>query len=994
MKKRPIKSIVALLCLSLIMHVSIHAQDSRITVTVSDENGQPIAGALVTIGEGAEEVFTDESGNFSLQVKTRTPVLIEAEGYESRIAYAMPPPVGMGSVVLLQRPYQMGEKAVVHVPFGTLKNRQLTGSATVITADELLKYDQQQNVFGLINGRVPGMFGANNIRGNGNPLIIVDGVPRSASDINIQAVDQIVVLKDLASGLMYGAQASNGVIIITTKRGQALKRNFNVIAENGFNTPVSYPNYLNSADYMGLYNEARVNDGLAPVYSETAIENTRSGVDGVLYPNEDYYNSTYLRDWTTSHRVVADAGGGNEVARYYLNMGWNRTNSLLNLGEGRDEKRDVLNLRGNVDYRLNDNLSIIFDGAFVLGLEKGARNPNGDFWSQSTSLLPNYSPTLIPVGRVQDADLLSGAKIIDGQYILGGSSEFSYNPYGDLLFGGNRNTVDRLMRLNTGINYNLNDFIYGLSASGYLSFDIFNGFNEHLPNTYAVYTPVNVSDSLYFNKIGNDIKVNDKEITNIDFYRRIGFYGSLNYNRVFNSIHHINANAVAYRDQFSEGNVFHPVSHLHFGLRTNYMFANKYIAEFTGVVAGSSKLFGSNRYAFSPGVGLGWVLSEEGFLADNSLIDYLKLRANWAVNHTDESTGYYLYLSNFYLLGPNWSFNQGNASNRARVAYNGNTTLDWENNMEINLGFEAELLNRRLMIDAGYFYSKSSDLISTRSNYYPMFFSSGIYENFGSEEYQGGELGLNFRESFGDFTINLGGNLVYSVPKVLKTDELNFDESTQSLRRTGRPSDAMFGYVALGLFRDNFEIENSPIQTFGTVRPGDIRYADLNGDGIISELDQQMIGNSQSRLGYGLNLRINFKALELFALGTGQNGGNTIYRNAYYWVYGDRKYSEVVLDRWTEATAETATYPRLSTTESSNNFRNSTFWIQDRDWFRLHTVQLTYSLPRNTWIMKETRFYLRGNNLATFSKNKDKMELNIGSAPQFRQYSFGLTATF
>lgn len=597
---------------------------------------------------------------------------------------------------------------------------------------------------------------------------------------------------------------------------------------------------------------------------------------------------------------------------------------------------------------------------------------------------------------VGDSALIAGAKLYDGQYLLGGTSEFQTNMYGEMVRNGNRKSLSRLVQMNTGIDFDLDFITPGLTASSYITFDIFNSFNNDLPNTYAVYSPVFLSDSIISTAalIGKDEKVDNRTVTNPTFFNSVGFYGTLDYKRVFNSIHDVSVNSVIYRDQLRYEGELQARKHLHMGIRVNYSYDLKYIAELTGVVAGSSRLFESSRYAFSPGVGLAWVVSEEGFLRDNSTIDYLKFRANYAVNHSDENIDYYLYLSNYYEGGGSWSYNNGGNGNNPRTAFGGNPNLSWEKTTEFNIGFESVLMGGKVNMEGSYYYSKASDLISTRVNYFPAWFSSSIYDNFGANQYQGVEMGLNFSEKFGDFSINIGTNLVYSVPKTLLIDEPVYSEDLSYLTRAGKPTDAMFGWVSEGLFQSQADIDTSAFQTFGIVKPGDIKYKDLNGDRIIDNNDREMIGNSQSRFGYGLNLNLKYKRIELFANGSGQAGGESYYNNAYYWVYGARKYSEVVRDRWTEETAATATYPRLSTTQSSNNFRNSTFWMQNRNYFRLQTVQLTYTLPASMGILKETRLFIRGNNLATLSKIKDKLDLNIGSMPRMTQFSIGLTAAF
>jgi len=996
MKKQFIKTIIVVLSLNLLIHITAFAQNKSVTVSVKDENGKPVSGALITIGEGENQIITNENGEVSFTAMEQTSVLIEADGYETQLVSASPPLFMIDPVVMLKLPIRMGEKDIVNVPFGILTNRQLTGAVSTIDAKEILRFDQVEGYREAINGRITGMFGSNNIRGKDNPLIIVDGFPREADEINPQQIEQITVLKDVASGMLYGSQASNGVILITTKRGSPMKKMLQFKADMEYQMPISYPEYLSSTDYMRYYNEALGNDGLTPVYTDEAISKTISGKYPTSYPDEDFYNSTYLKDWTTSYNVVGEASGGNEIAQYYLNLGWKRDNSLLSLGEGANEKQDRLNLRGNVNYKLNDNISIKFDGFSMLNIENGPRYTGSDFWELASSLKPNFSPVLIPGSMVLDSVLLSSAKLIDNQYLLGGTSVFPNNPYGELTNNGSRTFTSVLLQMNLGIDFKLDFITKGLTATGYLSFDIYNSFNNLLQNTYAVYNPTFLNDSTISTatKIGEDVKQTDKTVNNPFFYNRIGFYGGLNYQRIFNSIHEVNGKGIVYLDQFRQENQLQPNNHLHFGVQANYIYDKKYLAELTSVVAGSSRLYGSTRYAFSPGIGLGWVLSEENFLKDKTIFNYLKLRTNFAVNHSDENIGYFLYMPEYYTQGARWNYNKGANYNNAQNAFIGNTNLNWEKTTEFNLGFESEILSSKLRIEASYFYNKASDLISRRSNYYPAYYSNAIYENFGEEQYTGFELGVDYTEKFDDLTVTLGANVVYSVPKTNRVDELNYSAEYDYLNKTGKPSDALFGYVAMGLFKDSADIIASPLQTFGTVRPGDIKYEDLNNDGKIDNLDVKMIGNSQSRIGYGVNIKLKYKAFMLYALGTGQSGAETYYKNDYYWVYGTGKYSEVVLNAWTPQNASTADYPRLSTIESSNNFRNSSYWLYQLDWFKIHTLQLNYQLNKKTGNLKEANFYIRGNNLATFSKEKDKMELNIGSMPQTRQFTIGFTANF
>jgi hypothetical protein len=321
----------------------------------------------------------------------------------------------------------------------------------------------------------------------------------------------------------------------------------------------------------------------------------------------------------------------------------------------------------------------------------------------------------------------------------------------------------------------------------------------------------------------------------------------------------------------------------------------------------------------------------------------------------------------------------------------GNPNLGFEKRMNISLGFDGLFLQNKLALEGSVFYYKTSDVITKRKNTIPQYFSSLYWDNYGSYTNTGFEFGGTFTQKFADIVVMLGSNLVYSVPKTLAIDELNYSDDYR--KAAGKPSDAMFGFVALGLFNDQTEINNSTPQTFGIVRPGDIRYQDLNNDNVIDDLDQKVIGNSHARFDYSFNLNVKYKSFELFALANGETGASTYFNSPYYWVYGNRKYSDAVLNRWTGETAETATYPRLTTLAADNNYRNSTYWLYKKNWFTLQTIQLNYAVPVRVSGIKELRVFARANNLATFSKIADKLQLNIGTAPQTRFYSVGASLT-
>jgi TonB-linked SusC/RagA family outer membrane protein len=958
-----------------------------------DQDGYPVSGATIYASGGAEVVHSGPDGRFIVQTRANTLILVEAKGYASkRVAVIVPE---LGEIMLEKLPFQLTEGDDVNLPFGTLKKRHMVGSVTVIDPSELLGHDARTSVAGALTGRVPGLFGGTNVFGIG-AVTVVDGIPRPLGFISLHEVEQITVIKDASSRLLYGAQAEQPVILVTTKRGVPFKRRINAYAESGLLNPISYPSYLDAATYMELYNEARTNDGLPLRYTPTQIENTRNRINPVLFPDEDYYNDTYLRNFKQYSNVVTELSGGNEAAQYFAFLGWSRQNSLIALG--RDQSINRINLRGNVDYDINSFMTMRFDGITVFDISNQA--PRVDFWNLSTTLRPDLFPMLIPVSEIDDQEALAGSRPIDGEFLLGGTSEYQTNMYGELTRGGYRNTLARILQFNTGLDVDLRSIAEGLTASTYLTFDIYNMFNTQLNDQYAVYQPRLLSgmtgDSLSVTRIGQDTRAGNEVVTDPDFYRRIGLYGTINYKKTFDD-HAIDITGLAYRDMVQLSGVTFREKNLHFGLRANYNFQNKYIAELGGVLAGSPRFAPENRYAFSPSAGFAWVISEEEFFTNNPFLDFLKVRVSWANIHTDAGVAdYYLYQTSY---NQRWWFdyNHGIVRNRVRdVIALGNEDITWSNREKYSIGFESSLLNNLLWIEGGYFYSTFSNVITRRNNFYPDFFAGVIpYENYNRYEDKGFEGGLRVNYNRGDWGVSAGSNFIYAEPKVLQIDEPTYEWDYR--QRVNQPTDAIFGYVALGLFNSQSEIEQHAVQTFGTVRPGDIKYKDLNGDGIIDENDQKIIGNFRSRFQYSLNLNISYRSFELFMLGTGQTGGNNHYNNPYYWVFGERKYSETALNRWTPETASTATYPALTTGSGANNFRTSTFWLEEDIFFTLNAAQLTYNVPRRLTTrisMNNLKVYVRGSNLLMLSDIKDKKQLNIGSEPQFRTFAIGVNAHF
>ncbi len=882
---------------------------------------------------------------------------------------------------------------IVNIPFGKTTSRSVANDITVINPLEILSYDNITSVSQLLNGRVPGLAGGLNVRGLGDALIVIDGVPRSVNSVSVEEIEQITVLKDVNASMLYGVQGNNGVVLIKTKRGKPNKKTITALIETGFSDPISFPNYLGSAEYMELYNEARANDGLAPLYTSAVIEGTKNGTNTTRYPDVNYYTPEFLKNSKPSSRLRTEFSGGNEKAQYYLNLGWERSGSLMNKG-GENLHNDRLNLRSNIDFDVNKFIKSNID---IAGLFTLSNTPSGNFFGDASTLRPNLFPGLIDTSLITNKTLLRTAHLVEGKYVVGGSSLYQTNPYGYLNLGGSNKSLGVEVQFTNGLEFDLASIAKGLTLRTNLSFDFNNRYSESQTNTYAVYQPTyNNQGDLSLTRIGADRFSGALAVGGTNLNKQISMSALLDYSRVFRVDHAISASVIGYADRYNETAIFQSDKHSHLGTRLSYTYANKYIADFSAAVVSSPKLSPTNRIGFSPSLALGWIVSEEDFLKDNSVINFLKLKLSGGIINTDMSlTRYYAY-EDIYSTGGGITWNDGTKSNTTTVLSNvGNNNLFFEKRKEFNVGIEALLL-KSLSLGINVFREMESGLITVPVNSYPAYLGGLIpYENFGENKYSGIELGLSWTKALAqDFSLNIGLTALFENSEVVKRDEY---WSEDYLYRTGRSTSSIYGLQAIGLFKDAQDIASHAKQEFGEVKPGDIKYKDLNNDGVVNADDESMIGQSGSTFIGGLNIRLKYKNFTFFTLITGQTGADRSYTNSYSWIYGDRKYSDVVRNRWTPATATTATYPRLTSQSSSNNFRTSTFWLYNNSLVSINRIQLSYDLPSgfaSKLHAKNFALYVRAYNVANFSKHRDKMELNIGSEPQYRSYMIGLKASF
>jgi TonB-dependent SusC/RagA subfamily outer membrane receptor len=490
----------------------------------------------------------------------------------------------------------------------------------------------------VIAGRSLGVIGSDRIRGlgrgieveditgsgTGRLVYVVDGLPRDIGNMRLSEVESVTILKDVNSAILYGTYGVNGVVLITTKRGEAFKKRSDFSINYGISTPRELPKYLNSADYMTYFNQARVNDGLGAQYSDETIENYRSG-NKYRYPDVDYYSDQYLRSFKNYYDLNGEFSGGNNVAKYYANVGWNTAGSLLNFGEGAEGRNNRFNVRGNVDLKVNDWINTAVDVAGVFTNDKG---PRGNYWSDAASMRPNEYAPLLPMNLISpDNTLLIGRKNdVNGQYLLGGVSNRTTTPFGTGYAGGSNERVSRNFAFNNRVNVKLDKITPGLSFHTNVSFDYFVTYDQTINNGYSVYEPIwsPTADSIIdLKQYGKDSRPGTQVVGNSSYRRRFGAYGMLGCDRTFNQRHRFTGSLLGFLGNYKVQGDFQGIKLAHTGFRAGYAYDRRFLVDFSGAYVSSVKLAEGNRGGISPSLGLGWVISEEDFMSSSKNVNYL-----------------------------------------------------------------------------------------------------------------------------------------------------------------------------------------------------------------------------------------------------------------------------------------------------------------------------------------------------------------------------------
>jgi TonB-linked SusC/RagA family outer membrane protein len=897
--------------------------------------------------------------------------------------------------------------ATVPILFGEQSNSKLLQSVGTVYTNQLITTPSPQFLQAL-PGRIPGLnitFSSGgpgldgngmgfNIRGARAQIILIDGVERGYQSIDPEQIESISVLKDALSTVMFGQRSSYGIISIRTKKGDTGKPRISFTAQSGFETPTALPKPLPAWQYATLYNEAKQNDaGITPVtpqYTQAQIDAYKNHIDPYNYPDVDWY-STVLNKTAGVSRYNLNIQGSGKGFRYFVDLDNMREKGLFKTSDvnkyNTNAQLDRYALRSNVGV---DVTPITFVQLNLFGRFQRYNQPGGGVSGILSSLVntPQLAyPVFNPDGTFGGSDKYQGNANIWGQAIARG---YQFQDVRDIAV--DLEAIQKLDVLTKGL-------VLKVKAS--------NNNTVYYTTTRSKNFEVYLYQNNTYTKYGSTTEQTTGGGAN-DRYRVVYLEGSLGYDRNFGK-HAISALALANQQNrlvFSSTNL--PEIYTAYSGRLNYSYDEKYIAEVAASYGGYNWLEPSKRWATYWAAGLGWNLHNETFIKRNfPFISNLKLRANYGLTG-QANAGYFSYIQT-YFSGNGYWFGSGSSLDRASgenaIA---NTGLVPEKAKKLDAGIDLGLWHNKLTITADYFFNKFYDLVAAPTLTTAVFGAGYPLENYQKFNYWGTDISATWQQSIKKLTYFVSGNFSLVQSKVVYNAELpkNYDYQIT----TGKPVGLQYGYTAIGLFKSYNEINDPatavlPSSPKSSLRPGDIRYLDRNGDGQITVDDQGPIGNAKPTVYYGVNTGFSFKGFDLsvFVQGTFNresyisgdfiNGfGNGGQNNAY----------EYNLGRFTAATAETATQPRLWLGNNTNNTQTSSFWLKDNDFIRLKNVEFGYTFPEKLSRkigLPSVRLFANGLNLLTWAEihdvRKDLDPEAWGAAyPIMKIFNFGINIKF
>ncbi len=798
------------------------------------------------------------------------------------------------------------------------------------------------------------------------PLILIDGVPRDFSSIEPESIQSITILKDALSTVMFGQRSSNNIIQVITNRPKASPFQLSFTAQHGLQSLLNDSKVVSAADYAILYNEARNNDGLAPVYTAADIAAYKSGSDPLFHPNNDY-RKLFLNDNATLDRYNVNINSGNDIARFYVALDYQNEGGFFNTADlnsySTNSGVDRYIVRSNVSIDLTKTLNI---GLNIFGRIQNSNQPGGSTGTSNVFQAIAYTPN-------------NAYSIFNPNGSLGGSTTFSNNIYGMLNNAGYTKSTARDLAADIEVTQKLDMLTKGLWIKGNISYNNTVVQSVNRSKSFAVYGLNVGSGSAVYSQIGT----NTNQPNTLSFNaRRTYTYAklSLGYDQSFGD-HNLSL-LVLGDNQATTLDLTLPAQYTNIASNVTYNYKEKYYAEAALSYGGYNRFAPGNRFGLFYAAGLGWDLAKEDFLKDNSWINVFKPRVSFG-RTGNANVGYYIYDQYYTYGGTTAAYYFGATPTLARSYAEqalANPNATWEKANKFNVGLDAEMFNSRLKITSEYFIDNYSDLMQTRGTSTTIIGQTYPTENVGKNRYSGFENNVTWNGKSGNKGYFVSGNISILKSKVVYQDEIFRQYDYQ--KRTGLPVGQVFGYQADGFFQTQSEINASAKVDGYSPVPGDLKYKDLNGDGFINQFDATALGTQKPLMYYGLTAGFNVKGFDLSISVQGVanrdvvigSGANTVFdaQNFEFLDGGNAQAFEQHLNRWTPSNAANATYPRLSVGSNTNNQRASSFWVRSMDYLRLQNVDLGYTIPSN-WTNKiklnSVRVFANAFNLYSFDDN-------------------------
>lgn len=1007
-----------LLTVLLLLMPGLPAAAQNITVSgkVVDQDQLPIPGVTVMITASQTGTITDLDGNYSIEVPAQAVLEYSCIGYTTQ-------QVEVGGRTLINIVLEESSDVldeVVFVAYGQQKKESVVAAISAIDATGL-RQTPASNLSVALAGRLPGLTvlqrsgvpggesmefhirGMSTINGQ-EPLTLVDGVERDFSALDPREVETITILKDASATAVYGVRGANGVIIVTTRRGVAGKPVIDVSVEQSWQQPTRLPDMVNAYDYALLRNQVELQNNRPAIYSDEALEHYRTGDFQALYPTRDFLGE-FINNFSPMQRVNVNVSGGSEKMRYFTTVGYLHQNGAFKTEKFNEydydptSKADRVNFRSNFDIDITKSLSMFLNiSGYMQKKNDPVLVPNNPSYLDDVSGYSILMSSLIATPNNSYNDLTPDGEVLSSS-LRGGN--VNNVPYGMLNRSGFRNTQTTQITATLGVEWDMSFITPGLKAKAVASYDAFSTNQQVRQRTFQLYEAVadpSSPDGVAYQPIGTMVNSTLSDAQYSSFNNLFNIDASLEYAREFGK-HDITGMLLFNRYQ-RVINIELPYNYIGLVGRVTYGYADKYLAEVNFGYNGSEQFAPGHKMGFFPSFSLGWVLSEEDFLKDSPWLTFAKIRASYGQVGNDNMNG-----ARFAFLTL-WT-----GSHESQI---GNPELEWEKANKYNIGFDIGLFSD-FRIEADLFYERRDNILIPATGLIPsgVFGTGGVNVsgmlpkiNAGVIENKGFEITGSWSKIFNPETrIDIRLNSAFNRNKVLNMREVKLgDDYACQYRSTGFRIGQNFGYETAGFFNSEEDILNWYDQSGvgATPQPGDLKYVDQTGDGIVDERDMVPIGDPEvPEWTFGAGLNFQWKGFDFSMMWQGAAGRSFFVTGQRFWeTYNFNEWHKQAWSRERLDAGLPITYPRLEPGSEASKV-NSDFWLADGDYLRLKNLEIGYTLPKKVCdaINAEAiRIYVNGLNLLTFDKYPakyiDPEQNNELLYPVFRTFNIGLNLTF